>query len=218
MGLSIAAGPRPRSHSRARVEWDSWFYLLSQIRDFPNLDNQVRLLISPRNRVAQLYPRYWVLFSSPSTTCRATVEALEPASTRGWLFSNDTWLSYSLGTDGPEKPLPTAILLLRVCLLRSLPNNGPYLQNHYLATTIVFLSLPSNNSTRHSIFVFIYSNEVNGKQRFDRPSTRKWACYKEVYSSENGISTYMKQYPGQVLLKFSSFGNKRSYVKYMENN
>jgi hypothetical protein len=31
--------------------------LLSQIRDSPNLEGQVSLFISPRNRVAQLYPQ-----------------------------------------------------------------------------------------------------------------------------------------------------------------
>jgi hypothetical protein len=31
--------------------------LLSQIRDFPNLEGQVPVFISPRNRVAQLYPQ-----------------------------------------------------------------------------------------------------------------------------------------------------------------
>jgi hypothetical protein len=31
--------------------------LLSQIRDFPNLEGQVPVFISPRNRVARLYPQ-----------------------------------------------------------------------------------------------------------------------------------------------------------------
>jgi hypothetical protein len=31
--------------------------LLSQIRDSPNLEGQVPVFISPRNRVAQLYPQ-----------------------------------------------------------------------------------------------------------------------------------------------------------------
>jgi hypothetical protein len=48
MGLSftVAADARQRSHS-----------LLSQIRDSPNLEGQVPVFISPRNRVAQLYPQ-----------------------------------------------------------------------------------------------------------------------------------------------------------------
>jgi hypothetical protein len=54
MGLSftIAVGPRQRSH---RVQVPG--ILLSQTRDSPNLDGQVALVISPRNRVAQLYPQ-----------------------------------------------------------------------------------------------------------------------------------------------------------------
>jgi hypothetical protein len=31
--------------------------ILSQIRDFPNLEGQVPVFISPRNKVAQLYPQ-----------------------------------------------------------------------------------------------------------------------------------------------------------------
>jgi hypothetical protein len=47
--------------------------LLSQIRDSPNLEDQVRVFISPRNRVP---------FSSTPTTRRATVEVFDTASTR----------------------------------------------------------------------------------------------------------------------------------------
>jgi hypothetical protein len=52
MGLSstIAAGPRQRSHSQVRVP-------LSQIRDSPNMEGQVLIFITPRNRVARLYPQ-----------------------------------------------------------------------------------------------------------------------------------------------------------------
>jgi hypothetical protein len=57
--------------------------LLSQIRDSPNLEGQVPVFISPRNRVAQLYPRHWVTFSSSPKTRRATVEVFGPASTSG---------------------------------------------------------------------------------------------------------------------------------------
>jgi hypothetical protein len=50
-----AAGPRQRSHSWVRVGTRDHI-LLSQIRDSPNLEGQVPVFISPRNRVAQLYP------------------------------------------------------------------------------------------------------------------------------------------------------------------
>jgi hypothetical protein len=54
MGLlfTILAGPCQRSHSPVRVTRDA-----SQIRDSPNLEGQVPIFISPRDRVAQLYPQ-----------------------------------------------------------------------------------------------------------------------------------------------------------------
>jgi hypothetical protein len=51
--------------------------LLSQILDSPNLEGQVPVLISPRNR-------HWLPFSSPRTTRRATMEVFDPSSTRGF--------------------------------------------------------------------------------------------------------------------------------------
>jgi hypothetical protein len=57
--------------------------LLPQILYSPNLESRSPVFISPRNRVAQLYPRHRVPFSSPPTNRRATVEVFEPASTRG---------------------------------------------------------------------------------------------------------------------------------------
>jgi hypothetical protein len=62
--------------------------LLSHIRDSPNLEGQVPVFISPRNRVARLYPRHWVPFSSPPTTRRAAVEVFEPIHDRTKYFQN----------------------------------------------------------------------------------------------------------------------------------
>jgi hypothetical protein len=56
--------------------------LLSLIRDSHNLEVHVPVIISPKNRVAQLYPQQLGPFSSPSSTCRAMVEVSEPASAR----------------------------------------------------------------------------------------------------------------------------------------
>jgi hypothetical protein len=56
--------------------------------DSPNLEGQVPVVISPRNRVAQIYPAHWVPFPSPLTTRRATKEVFYPASTREM---NDNW-------------------------------------------------------------------------------------------------------------------------------
>jgi hypothetical protein len=60
--------------------------LLSQIRDSPNLEGQVPVFISPRNRLAQLYPRRWVPFSSPPTTRRATVEVFDPTNFKKYKY------------------------------------------------------------------------------------------------------------------------------------
>jgi hypothetical protein len=84
MGLlfTIAAGLRQRSHCQVESRRAHDQILLSQIRDSPKLESQVPVNISPRNRVAHLYPRQWVPFSSPPTTRRATVEVFDPNSTR----------------------------------------------------------------------------------------------------------------------------------------
>jgi hypothetical protein len=89
MGLSftIAAGPRQRSHSRSESPGDH--FLLFQTRDSPNLEGQVHVFISPRNRVAQLYLQALGSFSSPPTTRRATVEVFDPTSTRDSELSSE---------------------------------------------------------------------------------------------------------------------------------
>jgi hypothetical protein len=58
--------------------------LLSQIRDSPNLEGKVHVFMSPRKRVAQLYPQALVPFLSSPTSRRATVEVFDPASTRNY--------------------------------------------------------------------------------------------------------------------------------------
>jgi hypothetical protein len=56
LSFTIAAGPRQRSYSRARVPWDSRPYFTVSDSSLP--------------------------FSSPPTTRRATVNVFDPASTR----------------------------------------------------------------------------------------------------------------------------------------
>jgi hypothetical protein len=51
--LALASAVILRSESRGTHD----YILLSQIRDFPNLEDQIPLFISPRKRVAQLYPQ-----------------------------------------------------------------------------------------------------------------------------------------------------------------
>jgi hypothetical protein len=61
--------------------------LLSQIRDSLNQEGQVPIFITPQEQGYSLYPQALGSLSSPPTTCRATVEVLEPASTQGLPFS-----------------------------------------------------------------------------------------------------------------------------------
>jgi hypothetical protein len=70
LSLTIAAGPRQRSHSGVRVP--------------PTLRAKSPYLqvYTPRTGWPGYTPRHWVPFSSPPTTRRATVEIFEPASTR----------------------------------------------------------------------------------------------------------------------------------------
>jgi hypothetical protein len=56
--------------------------LLSQIGDSPNLESQVPVFVSPRKRVARLYPQALDSLSLPPTTRRATMDVFEPAPTR----------------------------------------------------------------------------------------------------------------------------------------
>jgi hypothetical protein len=69
--LDLAIAVVLRSESRAiHVH----ILLLFQIGDSPNLESQVPIFISPRNRVAQLYPHHWVLFWSSPATRMATMK------------------------------------------------------------------------------------------------------------------------------------------------
>jgi hypothetical protein len=79
--------------------------LLSQIRDTPNLEVQVTYLYPPGTGWPSYTPRHWVLFPSPPTTRRATVEVFEPASTRG--------IALSSARTTVLTPFPTVPILLR---------------------------------------------------------------------------------------------------------
>jgi hypothetical protein len=57
--------------------------LLSLIWDSPNLEGQVSVFISPRNRVPRYTPKHWVPFSLPPVTCKDMVEVFDPTSTQG---------------------------------------------------------------------------------------------------------------------------------------
>jgi hypothetical protein len=55
--FTIIGGPHQRSHSQDRVTQYSWSYFTAWDWDSPNLEGQVTVFISLRNRVAQLYPQ-----------------------------------------------------------------------------------------------------------------------------------------------------------------
>jgi hypothetical protein len=55
--LTIAADPRQRSHSQVRVPRDSRPYFTLSDSRLPHLEDQAPVFISPRDRVAQLYPQ-----------------------------------------------------------------------------------------------------------------------------------------------------------------
>jgi hypothetical protein len=72
----------------------------------------------PSDRVAHLYPRHWVPFSSPSTTRKATVKEFYPASTREKLFIGQNKLIRSSGLTAvsvinPISTLPGTDLTLK---------------------------------------------------------------------------------------------------------
>jgi hypothetical protein len=109
MGLSftIYGGPRQRWHSRVRVPRDSWpYFTVSDLR-LPQLGGPGPLFISPRNRVAQLYPQALGSLSVAPTIRRATVEVFDPASTRGSLQPssavNFCWPSPAQSFLGPRQ-------------------------------------------------------------------------------------------------------------------
>jgi hypothetical protein len=57
LSFTIFAGPRQHSHSQVRVPRDLYHILVSQIRDSANLEGQVFVFMSHRNKVTQLYPQ-----------------------------------------------------------------------------------------------------------------------------------------------------------------
>jgi hypothetical protein len=74
IACTIASGPCQSSHSwvESFAELTTIFYCL--IFDSPNFEDQVRVFISPRNKVTHLYPCALGSLLSPLTTRRATVK------------------------------------------------------------------------------------------------------------------------------------------------
>jgi hypothetical protein len=82
LSFTIAAGPRQGSLSRVQIPQGSWPYFAVSHSRPPNLEGQVPVFISPRTRVARLYPQALGSFFVASYNCRAMVEVFVPASTR----------------------------------------------------------------------------------------------------------------------------------------
>jgi hypothetical protein len=130
--------------------------LLPQIRTSPNLEGQTPIFISPRNRVAQLYPQELGSLFVVSTTYRATVEVFDLSSRRERFAVAPIVFKITPrhGPRGKHRPsLVAEVCLLRRCIatfaaritqktpfcwrahiLRALPSNGRCLPSHSLAT------------------------------------------------------------------------------------
>jgi hypothetical protein len=97
--LALASAVILRSESRGT----QYHILLSQIRDSPNLESQVPVFISPRNRVAQLYPQALGSLCVASYVSLGYGGGIQPCLHTGFLCFTDcsSFRSpvYSLGAD-----------------------------------------------------------------------------------------------------------------------
>jgi hypothetical protein len=127
MGLSftIASGPRQRSHSQVRVPRDSWpHFTVSDSRLPQTGGSRFPYLYPPGTGWPGYTPRHWVLFSSPPTTRRATVEVFDPACTRGNSLILAAWdpCYIAWGRSPQNAPLPLLLRtdsLLQRCVYRT---------------------------------------------------------------------------------------------------
>jgi hypothetical protein len=83
--LVLASAVIHRSESRGTYDHIS----LSQTRDSPSWRARSSYVYPPGTGWPRYTPRHWVPFSSPPTTCRATVEVFDPTFTRGSVIPND---------------------------------------------------------------------------------------------------------------------------------
>jgi hypothetical protein len=99
---------------------ESVIRLYGLIWDSPNLEGQIPLFISPKNRVAQLYPGHWVSFTSPLTTRRVTVFEVEVEATLRLTVSQSVCLRVE----------PTLELVIRYYFLS---------EDYYMKVVVLFL-------------------------------------------------------------------------------
>jgi hypothetical protein len=135
MSVATAAGPLQSSHSHDRVPRTHDRILLSQIQDSPNLEGQVPVFISPRNRVTRLYP--------PGTAFLFR-RLLRPAGL-WWNYSN----------------CPSLALVVLITLLHG-PGRKHRFQQYLCCMHILCrgngftMLLHSNGCTRYNNYVIIY--------------------------------------------------------------
>jgi hypothetical protein len=104
--------------------------LLSQIRDSPNLEGHVPVFISPRNRVAQLYPQAMGSIFVASYDSQGYGGGIRTRLHAGWLLATVSQLSCleHLGTDRKEniiRLLLFPIVTVKTCLFtKTLLSNG----------------------------------------------------------------------------------------------
>jgi hypothetical protein len=115
LSFTIVAGPRQRSHSQVRVPRDSWPTLVSQIRDFPNLEGQVPVFIFPRNMMAWLYLQALGSLFDASYDSQSCGGGIRPHLHTGF---NNNWTT-SLRYIAPARTAQETSL--KLLLVRSLP-------------------------------------------------------------------------------------------------
>jgi hypothetical protein len=132
LSITVVAGPRQRSHSRVRIPWDSRPYFI----------------VSDSRRP----------FSSPPTTCRATVEVFNPASTRECLILVPVVLPITPRHGPPLKiPFPAVLLLLCADSCRV----DLFIWDRCLETNVASEPFASNGCFSGSIAVLIKCVTVN---------------------------------------------------------
>jgi hypothetical protein len=150
--FTITAASRQRSHSWVRVP-----ILLSQIRDSPNMEGQVPIFISPRKRMAQLYPQALGSFLVASYYSHGYGGGFRTSLHSGYYWSQSHSLLYSRGVDSTENTSNayqwTSTVVAYCCILY--PATG-YLPRISLRGKLFMELLPSNGCMRHNIFLGLF--------------------------------------------------------------
>jgi hypothetical protein len=125
--------------------------LLSQFRDSPKLEGQFTVFISPRNRVAQLYPQALGSIFVASYDSQGYSGSIDPASTRIILV-----FFFIVSARATQHRKHSLTVLLAACIARcqataaarTIENTAPV-----LLAACVLRVLPSNGSMRHNIYL-----------------------------------------------------------------